>query len=53
MQLFRDVFNASPIGVAVEDLEGQPLFVESSLLLAARFQRRGNVFQTLCSILSS
>jgi PAS domain S-box-containing protein len=27
MQLFRDVFNASPIGVAVENLEGQPLFV--------------------------
>jgi PAS domain S-box-containing protein len=26
-QLFRDVFNASPIGIAVETLEGQPLFV--------------------------
>jgi PAS domain S-box-containing protein len=26
-QFFRDVFNASPIGIAVEDLEGQPLFV--------------------------
>ena len=26
-QLLRDVFNASPIGIAVEDLEGQPLFV--------------------------
>jgi PAS domain S-box-containing protein len=26
-QLFRDVFNASPIGIAVEDLEGQLLFV--------------------------
>jgi PAS domain S-box-containing protein len=26
-QLFRDVFNASPIGIAVESLEGQPLFV--------------------------
>jgi PAS domain S-box-containing protein len=26
MQLFRDVFNASPIGVAVEDLEGQLFF---------------------------
>jgi PAS domain S-box-containing protein len=25
--LFRDVFNASPIGIAVENLEGQPLFV--------------------------
>ena len=25
-QLFRDVFNASPIGIAVENLEGQPLF---------------------------
>jgi PAS domain S-box-containing protein len=27
IQLFRDVFNASPVGIAVEDLEGQPLFV--------------------------
>src|SRR5690348_2706201 len=26
-QLFRDVFNASLIGIAVENLEGQPLFV--------------------------
>jgi PAS domain S-box-containing protein len=26
-QLFCDVFNASPIGIAVETLEGQPLFV--------------------------
>jgi PAS domain S-box-containing protein len=26
-QPFHDVFNASPIGVAVENLEGQPLFV--------------------------
>ena len=27
VDLFRDVFNASPIGIAVETLEGQPLFV--------------------------
>src|ERR1700746_2706343 len=26
-QIFRDVFNASPIGIAVENLEGRPLFV--------------------------
>jgi len=26
-QLFRDVFDASPIGIVVETLEGQPLFV--------------------------
>src|SRR5436190_21454595 len=26
-QLFHDVFNASPIGIVVENLEGQPLFV--------------------------
>ena len=25
-QLFHDVFNASPIGIAVENMEGQPLF---------------------------
>src|ERR1700759_2613832 len=24
---FRDVFNASPVGIAVEDFDGQPLFV--------------------------
>src|ERR1700746_128860 len=29
-QLFIDVFNASPIGIAVETLEGQPLFVNPS-----------------------
>ncbi len=27
IQLFRDVFNASPIGIVVETVEGQPLFV--------------------------
>jgi PAS domain S-box-containing protein len=26
-QVFRDVFNASPIGIVVENFEGQPLFV--------------------------
>lgn len=26
-QFLRDIFNASPIGIAVENLEGQPLFV--------------------------
>jgi len=29
-QLFRDVFNASPIGIVVENLEGQLLFVNPS-----------------------
>src|ERR1700756_5200824 len=29
-QLFHVVFNASPIGIAVENLEGQPLFVNPS-----------------------
>jgi PAS domain S-box-containing protein len=29
-QLFRDVFNASPIGIAVENLEGQPLFMNAA-----------------------
>ena len=27
IRLFRDVFNASPIGIVVENLDGQPLFV--------------------------
>lgn len=26
-QLFRDAFNASPIGIVIENLDGQPLFV--------------------------
>jgi len=30
-QLFRDVFNASPIGIAVENLDGRPLFVNPAL----------------------
>jgi PAS domain S-box-containing protein len=29
-QLFHDVFSASPIGIAVENLEGQPLFLNPS-----------------------
>jgi PAS domain S-box-containing protein len=28
--LFRDIFSASPIGIVVENLEGQPLFVNSA-----------------------
>lgn len=27
LQLFREVFDASPIGIAVENLDGQPIFV--------------------------
>jgi PAS domain S-box-containing protein len=30
-RLFRDVFDASPIGIAVENLDGQPLFVNPAL----------------------
>jgi PAS domain S-box-containing protein len=30
IQLFRDVFNVSPMGIAVETLEGQPLFVNAA-----------------------
>jgi PAS domain S-box-containing protein len=29
-QLFRDIFGASPIGIAVENLDGQPHFVNPS-----------------------
>src|SRR5215475_14423487 len=31
MQVFRDIFDASPIGIAVENLEGQPLFANRTL----------------------
>ena len=27
VQIFRDIFNSSPIGIAVESFDGQPLFV--------------------------
>jgi len=30
-QIFQDIFNSSPIGIAVESLEGQPLFVNPAL----------------------
>ena len=30
-QLFYDAFKASPIGIAIENLEGQPLFVNTAL----------------------
>jgi PAS domain-containing protein len=36
-RLFRDVFNASPIGIAVEYLEGQPLFVNPPLVIPDRW----------------
>ena len=29
--LFRESFGSSPIGIAVETMEGQPLFVNSAL----------------------
>lgn len=31
IQFLRDVFNDSPVGVAIENLEGQPLFVNPAL----------------------
>ncbi len=31
IQLFRDIFDASPVGIAVENLDGQPLFVNPAL----------------------
>jgi PAS domain S-box-containing protein len=31
IEIFRDVFDASPIGIAVENMEGQPLFVNRAL----------------------
>jgi hypothetical protein len=39
-QLFRDVFNASPIGIAVENLEGSASLRKPCFLLNAGFQRR-------------
>ena len=35
--LFSDIFNASPIGIAVENLDGQPLFVNPAFCLMLGF----------------
>src|SRR6201984_614505 len=39
-QLFRDVFKASPIGIAVENLEGQPLFVNPAFCSMLGFSEK-------------
>ena len=31
IELFRDIFNASPVGIAIENFDGQPLFVNPAL----------------------
>jgi PAS domain S-box-containing protein len=36
-QLYSDVFNASPIGIVVENLDGQPLFVNPAFCLMLGF----------------
>jgi PAS domain S-box-containing protein len=38
IELFRDVFNASPIGIAVENFDGQPLFVNPALCTILGFR---------------
>jgi PAS domain S-box-containing protein len=43
-QLFRDIFNASPVGIAVENLEGQPLFVNPAFCSMLGFSE-----EELCS----
>ncbi len=43
-QLFRDIFTASPVGIAVENLEGQPLFVNPALCSMLGFSE-----EELCS----
>ena len=49
IELFRDVFNASPIGIAVETLEGQP----QPLQLPALIWKVPNPSRdfTMCSVL--
>ena len=43
-QIFRDIFNASPVGIAVENLEGQPLFVNPAFCSMLGFSE-----EELCS----
>jgi PAS domain S-box-containing protein len=38
--LFRDIFTASPVGIAVENLEGQPLFVNPALCSMLGFSEK-------------
>lgn len=40
IQILRDEFNSSPIGIAVENLEGQPLFVNPALCSMLGFSER-------------
>ena len=44
LQLFHDVFNASPIGTVVENLEGQPLFVNPALCSMLGFSVIDHIF---------
>ena len=39
-QLFHDVFNASPIGIAVENLDGEPLFVNPAFCAMLGFSQQ-------------
>lgn len=39
-RLFRDIFQASPIGIAVETLEGQPLFANDALCSMLGFSEK-------------
>lgn len=39
-QLFRNAFNASPIGIAIETLDGQPLFVNPAFCSMLGFSER-------------
>lgn len=39
-QLFRNAFNASPIGIAIETLEGQPLFVNPAFCAMLGFSEQ-------------
>ena len=46
-QVFVDVFNSSPIGIVVENLEGQPFFVNPALCSRLGFSQEemhGNHF---------
>jgi PAS domain S-box-containing protein len=52
-QLFHDVFNASPIGIAVENLEGQPLFLNPAFCSFLGFSEEELAQQALCRFFSA
>jgi PAS domain S-box-containing protein len=51
-QLSGDIFNASPVGIAAETLDGQPLFVNAAFSSMLGFSEEEVAQQTACRFFS-